>query len=129
MRNTIYGLAYALKITLATGALLALAILFASSGIFGSANPVGVAMFLGALLGIPAALLFFLGLLGLAAKDPHAEKAETHAMSDREAGTCPNCEATLCLSVLECPICGAQFNEYASWSIQRAQDSPKSTHA
>lgn len=111
------------KLCLVTAVLLAVAVALPATGLFGDANPIGVAMFLGLVFGVPAALCAILALVSLAAKPPRSISRDSRQYIGASdiAGTCPNCEATIPIATLVCPNCSAIFGDHSAWKV-RSQD-------
>ncbi len=120
MRNTSYGLSYALKMFLAAAALLYIALALSSSTIFDDANSLTVSLFLGFVLGIPAVFLCILGMLGFAARAPHSrEPVDAHSLQPNSiSGECPNCDAAIPLTSATCSCCDALFGKHSSWQVR-----------
>ena len=131
MRSNAHGGHIALTLCLVTAGLLAVALALPATGLFGDANPIGIAMFLALFLGVPAAFCAILALLSLAAKPPWPTPVDAHQYMNVGdiAGTCPNCEATIPLDSLVCSNCSASFGEHAAWRVRNHAQSNPGTHA
>ena len=131
MRRSAHSGHIALTLSLVTVGLLALGVTAAATGLFGDANPVGVAMFLGLFVGVPAAVCGILVLLSLAAapvRRPPADPDQYLKAGDIP-GTCPNCEATISLDSVACPNCSASFGDDSVWRVRNSVQSSPGTHA
>jgi len=126
-----HGLNYALKLIAVAAALIVIALGLAFSPIFGDANRLGVAMFLGFVFFIPAGSLCVLGLLALATRPPHSEEAvgANYLQPNQISGECPNCEAVIPLIAGECPCCGALFGAHSSWQVRKRTHARRGAHA
>jgi len=131
MRKTLYGFTVALKLFAIAAVLLVIAFTLVSTPVFGDANAIGVALFVGFAFFIPAGVLCVLGLLTLVTQAPHSHKAvnATYLRPDEVAGGCPNCEAVVPLGAAQCPCCGALFGEHSSWQVRRLPDVRRGLHA
>jgi predicted RNA-binding Zn-ribbon protein involved in translation (DUF1610 family) len=119
-----------MKLCLTAVALCLLALALPSSGLFGDANALGVAMFLGLFFSVPATLLGFLALLSLTTGSARAVKSSSglYVGEDQLQGTCPNCNATIPVDFAECPNCRASFGEHSVWRVQKSNTESKDTH-
>ena len=131
MRKPESGLGYALKLIASAAALVVIALGLASSSIFGGANALGVAMFLGLVFAIPAGALVVFGLLALATRPPHSEDAvgANYLQPSQVSGECPNCDAVIPLSATECPCCRAIFGAHSSWQVRKRRHLRPGAHA
>jgi hypothetical protein len=118
------------KLCLTAVGLCLLALVLLSSGLFGDANPLGVAMFLGLFFGVPAALFGFLALLSLTARPKSAVKSNSdlYVGENQLPGTCPNCNSKIPVDSAQCPNCRASFEEHSVWRVQRSNNKPEDRH-
>jgi hypothetical protein len=109
-----------MKLCLITAGLCLTALVIGTSGLFGEANAIGVAMFLGLFIGVPAILFVVLSLLSLAARSAGTVKVSSnlYVRAGQLSGTCPNCVATIPVDSVECPNCQAIFGENSVWRVQ-----------
>lgn len=131
MRINARGGQTAVKLCLTGVGLLIVGLALPSTGLFGDANSIGIAMFLGLFFGMPAMICVLLALLSLVARPPRPTPvASNQYLKHGEiAGACPNCEATIPVASLSCPNCSAIFGEHSSWKVQEHVRRNPSTHA
>ena len=111
MRNDAHYGRIAVKLCLAGAGLLVVALVLPLSGVFRDANPLGVAMFLGLLFGIPTMFFAVWAVVALAMNmlwptDPDSN--QILSASDLPS-ICPNYATSIPADWLACPTCRARF--------------------
>jgi hypothetical protein len=92
---------------------------------FGDANSLAVAIFLGLFVGVPGVLIVVWLLIYLTLGSVNRAKSGSTLLTfdtDQLLGICPNCSFDIPIDSAECSYCRAIFGEHSSWRVLRTSE-------